>query len=58
MKSGVEKGVNFVYPVDWINPKGETQKSNIMINSEIFMGTFLLKLGKQMKELGYVLKTL
>ena len=21
-----EKGVNYVYPVEWINPKGESQK--------------------------------
>ena len=43
MKGGDEKGVNYVYPVDWINPKGETQKSNIMINAEIFMGTLFIE---------------
>ena len=42
MKGGDEKGVNYVYPVDWINPKGETQKSNIMINAEIFKGTLFI----------------
>ena len=58
MKGGDEKGVNYVYPMDWINPKGETQKGNIMINAEIFMGTLFMKLGTQMKEHGYILKTL
>ena len=43
MKGGNEKGVNYVYPVDWINPKGETQKGNIMINAEIFMGTLFIE---------------
>ena len=38
-KGGDEKGVNYVYPVDRINPKGESPKCNIMINAEIFMGT-------------------
>ena len=39
MKGGDEKGVNYVYPVDWINPKGETLKGSIMINAEIFLAT-------------------
>ena len=39
MKGGDEKGVNYVYAVAWINPKGETQKGNILINAEFFMGT-------------------
>ena len=39
MKGGDEKGLIYVYPVHWINPKAETQKSKIMINAEIFMGT-------------------
>ena len=43
MKGGDEKAVNYLYSVDWINPKGETQKSNIMINSEIFMGTLFIE---------------
>ena len=43
MKGGDEKGVNNVYPVERINPKGETQKGNIMINAEIFMGTFFIE---------------
>ena len=43
LKGGDEKGVNYVYPVDWINPKGETEKSNIMINAEIFMGTLFIE---------------
>ena len=34
-----KKGVNYVHPVDWINSKGETQKSNIKINAELFIGT-------------------
>ena len=38
MKGGDETGVNYVYPVDWTNPKGEKQKGNIMLNSEIFIG--------------------
>ena len=38
MKGGDETGVNYVYPVDWTNPKGEKQKGNIMMNSEIFIG--------------------
>ena len=43
MKGGDEKGVNYVYPVEWINPKGETQKINIMINAEIFMGSLFIE---------------
>ena len=43
MKGGDEKRVNNVYPVDWINPKGETQKGNIMINAEIFLGTLFIE---------------
>ena len=43
MKGGGEKGVNFVYPVEWINPKGETKKGNIMINAEIFLGTLFIE---------------
>ena len=43
MKGGDEKGENYVYPVEWINPKGETQKSNIMINAEIFMETLFIE---------------
>ena len=43
MKGGDEKGVNYVYPLEWINPKGETQKGNIIINAEIFMGTFFIE---------------
>ena len=43
MKGGDEKGVNYVYPVEWINPKGETQNGNIMINAEIFMGTLFIE---------------
>ena len=43
MKGGDEKGVNYVYPVDWIIPKGETQKGNIMINAEIFMETLFIE---------------
>ena len=58
MKGEDEKGVNYDYPVDWINPKGAKRKGNIMINAEIFMGLCSLKLGKQMKEHGYILKTL
>ena len=41
MKGGDEKRMNYVYPVDWINPKGGTLKGNIMINAEIFMGDFV-----------------
>ena len=43
MKGRDEKGVNYLYPVEWINPKGETQKGNIMINAEIFMGTLFIE---------------
>ena len=43
MKCGDEKGLNSVYPVDWINPKGETQKGNIMINAQIFMWTLFIE---------------
>ena len=43
MKGGDEKAVIYVYPVDRINPKGETQKDNIMINAEIFMGTLFIE---------------
>ena len=43
MKGGDEKRVNYVYPVDWLNPKGETQKGSIMINAEIFMGTLFFE---------------
>ena len=35
LKGRDEKGVNYVYPMEWINPKGETQKGNIMINAEM-----------------------
>ena len=37
LKGRDEKGVKYFYPVEWINPKDETQKSNIMIKAEIFM---------------------
>ena len=40
-KSGDEKEVNYVHPVDWINSKGKTQKSKIQINAEFFMGTLI-----------------
>ena len=43
MKGGDKKGVNYVYPVDWINSKGEIQKGNSMINAEIFMGTLFIE---------------
>ena len=43
MKGGDEKGVNYVYPVDWINPKAETQKGNIMMNAEICIGNLLIE---------------
>ena len=43
MRGGDEKGVNYVYTVEWINPKSETQKGNIMINAEIFMGTLFIE---------------
>ena len=43
MKGGDEKGVNYVYPVDWINSKGETQKGDIMINAEIFLGNLFIE---------------
>ena len=43
MKGWEEKGANSVYPVDWINSKGEKQKGNIMINAEIFMGTLFIQ---------------
>ena len=43
MKGGDEKGVNYVYPKEWINSKGETHKSNITINTEIFMGTLFIE---------------
>ena len=43
MKGRDEKGVNYVYPVEWINPKGETQNNHIMINAEIFMGTLFIE---------------
>ena len=26
MKGGDETGVNYVYPLEWINPKGETKR--------------------------------
>ena len=43
MKSGAEKGVSYIYPVDWINPKGEQQKCKFMIITEIFMGTLFIE---------------
>ena len=43
MKGGDEKRVNYVYPSEWINPKGETQKGNIIINAEIFMETLFIE---------------
>ena len=54
MKCGEEKGVNYVYPVDWITPQSEKQKINIMINDAIFMGILVIQTRKQLKELGYV----
>ena len=46
MKGGDEKGVKYFYPVDWINSKGETQKSNIMINAKVFEGTLFIETGE------------
>ena len=43
MKGGEEKGVNYVYPVGWIKPKGEKQENNIMINAEIFIGPLFIQ---------------
>ena len=43
MKGGDEKRVNYVYPVEWINPKCETQKVIIMINAEVFMVTLFIQ---------------
>ena len=43
MKGGDEKGVNYDYRVDCINPKGETQEGNIMINAEMFQGLFFIE---------------
>ena len=43
LKGGDEKGVNYIYTVDWFNPKGETQKGNIMINADIFMRTLFIE---------------
>ena len=37
MKDGYEKVVNYVYPVNWFNPKVEKQKGNIRRNADIFM---------------------
>ena len=58
MKVGDEKGVSYVYPMDWIDAKVESQKSKIMIIAENFMGILSLKLRKQLKEHDYILKTL
>ena len=46
MMGGDENGVNFVYPMDRINPKVEKQKSNIMINAEFFTGTLIIETGE------------
>ena len=46
MKGGDEKRVNYVYPVEWINPKGETQKGNIMKNAEFFMRSSFIETRK------------
>ena len=56
MKGGDEKGKNYVYPVDWINPKVAqiTQKSNIMINAEIFIGTLFIEIREANEETGYI----
>ena len=43
MKGGDQKGVTYVYPVECLNPKSETQKNNIMIIAEIFMGTLFIE---------------
>ena len=37
-----KKRMNYVYPVDWINPKGENQKGNITINAETFVGALFI----------------
>ena len=39
MQGGDGKRVKYVYPVEWLNPKGSTQKGIIMINAAILMGT-------------------
>ena len=57
MKGREEKGVNSVYPVEWINSNAEKQKWNIMINAEIFMGILFIKT-RELKELSFILKTL
>ena len=43
MKGREETVVNYVYPVDWINPKCKKQKSSIMINAEALMGTLFIQ---------------
>ena len=43
MKGGDEKRVNYVDPVNWINPKGETQKRNIMVNADFLIGTLFIE---------------
>ena len=43
VKSGEEKGVNYVYALDWINRKNEKHKANIIINAILIMGTLFIQ---------------
>ena len=38
MKGGKHKGSEYIYPVEWINPKGEKLLGNVLINGEVFIG--------------------
>ena len=46
MKGGDDNGVNYVYLLNWNNPKFEKQKSNIMIIAEIFIGILFVETGE------------
>ena len=39
MKGGDHKGSEYIYPVNWVSPKGEKILGNILINGEISIGT-------------------
>ena len=50
MKVGDDKGVNYVYPVDWVKPKCKKQKSDIKIKTEIFIEVLFIEIRETTEE--------
>ena len=46
MKGGEEKGVNYVYGLDWINRKNEKHKDNIIKKAMLIMGNLFIQTRK------------